>query len=87
MGDHLRTRRPTLFVEVLAGTVQLRALLAELCATLGYRCYALSRQGLVELDGGRLATVRLMDEFGCQDVLLCAGVPPVAEGRWATDGR
>ena len=40
-----------LFVEVLPGTVQLRAVLAELCATDGYRCYALSRQGLVELDG------------------------------------
>ena len=38
----------------------------------GYRCYAFSREGLVELDGARLATARLMDEFGCQDVLLCA---------------
>ena len=63
-------------MEVLAGTVQLRALLADLCATDGYRCYALSRQGLVELDGPRLATVRLMDEYGCQDVLLCAGDLP-----------
>jgi FkbM family methyltransferase len=74
--DHLRERRPTLFVEVLAGTVQLRALLADLCATDGYRCYALSRQGPVELDGERLAAARLMDEFGCQDVLLCAGELP-----------
>jgi FkbM family methyltransferase len=73
---YLRQSRPTLFVEVLAGTVQLRALLAELCATDGYRCYALSRQGPVELDGDRLATARLMDEFGCQDVLLCAGDLP-----------
>ena len=73
---YLRERRPTLFVEVLAGTVQLRALLAELCATDGYRCYALTRQGPVELDGERLATVRLMDEYGCQDVLLCAGNLP-----------
>jgi FkbM family methyltransferase len=68
--EHLRKRRPTLFVEVLAGTVQLRTLLAELCATDGYRCYALSRQGLVQLDGGQLATARLMDEYGCQDVVL-----------------
>jgi FkbM family methyltransferase len=77
MRDHLRTRRPALFVEVLAGTAQLRALLAELCATDGYRCYALSRQGLVELAGDRLATVRLMDEFGCQDVLLTAADIPL----------
>ncbi len=74
--EHLRRRRPTLFVEVLAGTVQLRALLAELCASDGYRCYALSRQGLVELDGEQLATVRLMDEYGCQDVVLTAGDMP-----------
>ncbi|MCW2699644.1 MAG: Methyltransferase, FkbM family [Blastococcus sp.] len=78
MRQHLRQRRPTLFVEVLPGTVQLRALLAELCRTEGYRCYALSRWGAVELDGERLATARLMDEFGCQDVLLCAGeLPPL----------
>jgi FkbM family methyltransferase len=73
MRAHLRATRPTLFVEVLAGTPQLRALLTELCATLGYRCYALSREGPVELDAERLATARLRDEFGCQDVLLCAG--------------
>ncbi|WP_448612604.1 FkbM family methyltransferase [Modestobacter sp. URMC 112] len=77
MRDHLRERRPTLFVEVLPGTVRLRALLAELCAGHGYRCYGLSRQGLVELTGDRLATVRLMEEFGCQDVMLCTGEPPL----------
>ena len=77
MREYLGERRPTLFVEVLTGTVQLRAVLAELCATDGYRCYALSRQGPVELDRERLATARLMDEYGCQDVLLTAtGLPP-----------
>jgi hypothetical protein len=74
---HLRKRRPTLFVEVLAGTVQLRAVLADLCATDGYRCYALSRRGLVELEVGQLATVRLMDEYGCQDVILSAADMPL----------
>ena len=84
MRDHLRTARPTLFVEVLAGTVQLRAVLADLCATDGYRCYALSRHGPVELDGGRLATVELMDEYGCQDVLLSAvGLPGTGHARFA----
>lgn len=77
MRPHLRNRRPTLFVEVLAGTVQLRALLADLCATDGYRCYALSRQGLVELEYGQLATIRLMDEYGCQDVILSAADMPL----------
>jgi FkbM family methyltransferase len=72
MRDHLREQRPTLFVEVLPGTAQLRGVLADLCATEGYRCYALSRQGPVQLDSVQLATTRLMDVFGCQDVLLCA---------------
>jgi FkbM family methyltransferase len=76
MRTHIRERRPTLFVEVLAGTVQLRALLAELCATDGYRCYALNRQGLVELDGEQLATARLMEEYGCQDVILSVADMP-----------
>ena len=69
---------------MLPGTVQLRALLVELCATDGYRCYAFSRDGLVELDGERLTTVRLMDEFGCQDVILSAhDLPPDGTGRSA----
>ena len=76
MREHLGRHRPPLFVEVLPGTVQLRHLLAELCATDGYRCYAFSAAGLVELDAGRLATIALMAEFGCQDLLLCAGDLP-----------
>jgi FkbM family methyltransferase len=76
MREHLVRHRPPLFVEVLPGTVQLRGLLAELCATAGYRSYGFSRAGLVELDRERLATIRLMEEFGCQDVLLCAGELP-----------
>ncbi len=83
MREHLGRHRPPLFVEVLPGTVQLRALLAELGATAGYRCYAFSGAGLVELGGERLATVRLMDEFGCQDLLLCAGDLPEPDGGGA----
>lgn len=79
MREHLSEHRPPLFVEVLPGTAQLRQLLGELCAAEGYRCYAFARAGLVELDTERLATIRLMDEFGCQDVLLCAGDVPERE--------
>ena len=70
--DLLRARRPTVVVEVLPGTGRLRALLADLCLRDGYRCYAPTRDQLVELDPARLATVRLKDEFGGQDVILCA---------------
>jgi FkbM family methyltransferase len=67
---HLRSAHPTLFVEVLPGTRRLRTLLADLCLREGYRCYAMGAHGLVPLPPERLAGVRLLDEFGCQDVIL-----------------
>jgi FkbM family methyltransferase len=76
---HLRSQRPTLFVEVLPGTRQLRQLLAELCTADGYRCYAVTPQRLVELAPSRLATVRLLEEFGCQDVILRAADRPLPD--------
>jgi hypothetical protein len=57
--------------------VQLRALLADLCTTSGYRCYAVTPRRLVELPPERLATVRLKDEYGGQDVILCAADVPL----------
>jgi FkbM family methyltransferase len=74
--DLLREHRPTLVVEVLPGTARLRALLAELCRRDGYRCYAPTRDRLVQLDPARLATVRLKEEYGGQDVILCTTDPP-----------
>jgi FkbM family methyltransferase len=74
--DLLRERRPTLFVEVLPGTVRLRAVLADLCRRDGYRCYSPTRERLVELEPARLATVRLKEEFGGQDVVLSTTAPP-----------
>jgi FkbM family methyltransferase len=74
--DLLRERRPTVFVEVLPGTVRLRALLAELCRQDGYRCFAATPGRLVELEPARLATVRLKEEFGGQDVVLSTTDPP-----------
>jgi FkbM family methyltransferase len=74
--DLLREHRPTLVVEVLPGTARLRALLAELCLRDGYRCYAPTRDRLVQLDPARLATVRLKEEYGGQDVILCTTDPP-----------
>jgi FkbM family methyltransferase len=71
--DHLRRRRPTLFVEVLSGTARLRTLLAELCSDDGYRCYAVTRTRLVELRPAELETVRLEERFGSHDLILCSG--------------
>jgi FkbM family methyltransferase len=72
----LAERRPAVFVEVLPGTARLRALLADVCRDDGYRCFVPTPTGLVELDPTRLATVRLLQEFGGQDLILCAGDPP-----------
>jgi FkbM family methyltransferase len=77
MRSHLRDQRPTLFVEVLPGTGRLRALLADLCTTDGYRCHAVTPGGLVELPPERLATVRLVEEYGSQDVILRAADTPL----------
>jgi FkbM family methyltransferase len=74
--EHLRERRPTVFVEVLPGTGKLRALLAELCLRDGYRCYAATRERLVELEPARLPTVRLEEQYGSHDVILCTTDPP-----------
>jgi FkbM family methyltransferase len=70
--DHLRAHRPTVVIEVLPGTAQLRRLLARLCAELGYRCYVPQPGRLVRLQPGRLAEVSLLDEYGIQDLILCA---------------
>jgi FkbM family methyltransferase len=69
--DHLRERRPPLFVEVLPGTVQLRSLLTRLCTDDGYRCFVPTRERLIELPPERLATVELKKEYGTQDLILC----------------
>jgi FkbM family methyltransferase len=74
--DQLRERRPTLFVEVLPGTVRLRALLGRLCMQDGYRCYAATPEQLIEFGPERLASVRLKEEYGSQDVVLSTTGPP-----------
>jgi FkbM family methyltransferase len=74
--EQLLERRPTLFVEVLPGTGKLRAVLADLCRRDGYRCYAVTRDRLIELEPGRLATVALTEQYGGHDVILCTGDPP-----------
>jgi FkbM family methyltransferase len=70
--EQLRRRKPTIFVEVLPGTVRLRRLIAELCRDDGFHCYVPGADGLVRLELPDLLGVRLLDRYGCQDVILCA---------------
>ena len=70
--EHLRAYRPTVVIEVLPGTAQLRRLLTALCHEFGYRCYVPQPGRLVRLEPGRLSGVALLSEYGVQDLILCA---------------
>ena len=70
--DHLRTHRPTVFVEVLPGTGRLRRLLADLCQEDGYRCYVPRDEDLVRLEVPDILGAHLLDRYGGQDVILSA---------------
>ena len=68
--DHLRSARPTVFVEVLPGTARLRQLLADLCRDDGFRCYVPRADSLVRLEASDILGARLLDRYGGQDVIL-----------------
>jgi FkbM family methyltransferase len=70
--EHLRTRKPTVFVEVLPGTVRLRQLIADLCRDDGFRCYVPRADALVRLEIPDILGAPLLDRYGCQDVILSA---------------
>jgi len=68
--EYLREYRPSIVVEVLRGTPRLRALLSSLCTHSGFRFYAPSPSGLVEVHPQRIADVDLRKEFQTRDVIL-----------------
>ena len=68
--EQLLDRRPPVFVELLPGTPQLRAVLADLCSTGGYRCYVPVADRLVEIGRDRIATVHVQREYATNDVIL-----------------
>jgi FkbM family methyltransferase len=70
--EHLRARKPTVFVEVLPGTARLRRLLADLCRDDGFHCYVPHADCLVRLEIPEILGARLLDRYGCQDLILSA---------------
>jgi FkbM family methyltransferase len=70
--EHLRTRKPTVFVEVLPGTTRLRQLIADLCRDDGFQCYVPRADSLVRLEISDILGAPLLDRYGCQDVILSA---------------
>jgi FkbM family methyltransferase len=80
--EHLRAHRPTVFVEVLPGTARLRRLIAELCRDDGFHCHVPCAGSLVRLEAQDILGARLLDRYGCQDVILSAEPRP---DRWQAD--
>ena len=74
--QQLLAYRPTIFVEVLPGTPQLRALLSRLCTELGYRCYVPTGRDLISVPVRHIPAVNLQREHGTNDLLLCARLQP-----------
>jgi FkbM family methyltransferase len=70
--EHLRTAKPTVFVEVLPGTARLRGLLAELCRDDGFHCYVPRADALVRLEVPDILGAPLLDRYGGQDVIVSA---------------
>jgi len=70
--EELVRHRPTLFVELLGGTPALRLVLTEMCEAGGYRCYAPTRDRLVEIPAQSLATLNVQADFATNDVVLTA---------------
>jgi FkbM family methyltransferase len=70
--QHLRTRRPTVFVEVLPGTPKLRRLIVDLCHDDGFHCYVPRAGSLVRLEVPDILGAPLLDRYGCQDLILSA---------------
>lgn len=69
-GDHLRSRRPTIFVEILGDTPRLRSLVTDLCTRAGYSCYVAQGTALLRVPTQSIATVMLKQDFGTRDVIL-----------------
>jgi FkbM family methyltransferase len=70
--EYLRTRKPTVFVEVLPGTSRLRQLIADLCRDDGFHCYVPRVDCLVRLEVPDILGAPLLDRYGCQDVIVSA---------------
>jgi FkbM family methyltransferase len=70
--EHLRARKPTVFVEVLPGTARLRRLIADLCRDDGFSCYVPVADALVRLEIPDILGAGLLERYGGQDVILSA---------------
>lgn len=72
----LAAARPTMFVELLDDTPNLRTLIARLCGATDYTCFVATPDGLAGLAPGQIESVSLPTRFGTRDLILtCQEVP------------
>jgi FkbM family methyltransferase len=72
--DVLRESRPTIFLEMLDNTTQLRQFLADLCSSSPYRCFILQESGLLPLSPEQMASTSL-GAHGTRDLVLTCELP------------
>ena len=76
VADLIRAARPTLFLELLDGTPNLRRFVADLCSGTDYRCYIPTKERLIPIAAPDIGSVSLSSAYGTRDVILtCRPVP------------
>lgn len=68
--------RPTIFVELLDDTPNLRTFIADLCESTGYRCFVPTVSGLRSLPTADIHTVSVIRSYRTRDVILTCDVVP-----------
>jgi FkbM family methyltransferase len=68
--DELGSRRPTIFLELLDDTPALRALVADLCTSVGYRCFVPTLGGLVPLSVDGVSSLDVRSRSDTRDIVM-----------------
>ena len=77
--DQLRESRPTLFLELLDNTPNLRHLIVDELLPADYHCYVPFERSLVSLTAAEVLHVSLVRDFGTRDIILTASQPNLAD--------
>jgi FkbM family methyltransferase len=75
IAGELRAARPTIFLEVLDGTPNLRSFVADLCRTAGYGCYIPTLERLVPVPVDEIPTLSVSSRRAGGDVVLTCHPP------------
>ena len=70
MLDQLKASRPTIFVELLDTTPQLRALILEELLPAGYLAFVPTKGALIPLSAADITAVSAAKDYGTRDIIL-----------------